>query len=847
MGDRPARWVSPASGASLAAASSRRATAASLYPPPVIPDHQLLRIIGSGAYGQVWLARGVVGRLRAVKVVRHHEFEDERPSQREFKGLLEFEAISRSHPGLMQILHVGCNDGEGYLYYVMELADDTARNTAYAERRTEDGPERAEDGELRRIESYVPRTLLHDLRERGRLPAAECLEIARCLSAALRHLHEAGLVHRDIKPSNIIFVEGQAKLADVGLVTRSDATMSWVGTEGYIPPEGPGSARADLYALGKTLYQAATGLDRRCFPELPPDLGRWEDRKLFLALNEVIVKACAVEPKDRYRAAGELERDLERLREGRSLRWSRTLERTVRCGRKAAPAAVIGVALASAVWFWSRPVDRREAPGNVAPTTTLVLPFRTPEREGPAQQIAERVTDGLIDSLGIFAGKERIGPRKSGWLFKDQAEARRLAFEQPFVNQALEGMVTVGSNQVRVELSVYTRTPVAPVWTEQVAGSVQDLVALEWEVAETVARRMGLPMADVNRARVLNLLSNNGAALEWCRRGEEYVRVHSIERLTLAKKAFHKAKELDANCSRAIRGLLWVNRGMVYHRSHDDSWLEVRSYADDLLRIDDTDWYARYWKALARGVYEWKWSDGLSEFRAVMRERPNDEDYFCNMALLERALGRFEEARAYQAQQDAQLGTYDPFRWTSLLAKYVEARYAEVYERRLDTQPLYDAMIEGGRSCQKRAPESNYPHQIEALGHLGKRDYAAVIQTTRKGRTLYEAQELLGLEAYAEARRGEIDKAREILLELLDQNQEYSQPYWVARIYAALGDRDKVFEWLQKAVEDRSEFLCQPTYGFGGLWLDEAWDGLRDDPRFQNIKAATGLKWPQDL
>src|SRR4029077_17867338 len=92
-------------------------------------------------------------------------------------------------------------------------------------------------------ESYVPKTLRAVLKERGRLPVDECVEIALALSSALAHLHQHGLVHRDIKPSNIIFVQGAPKLADIGLVTDADTTLSYVGTEGYIPPEGPGAAQ----------------------------------------------------------------------------------------------------------------------------------------------------------------------------------------------------------------------------------------------------------------------------------------------------------------------------------------------------------------------------------------------------------------------------------------------------------------------------------------------------------------------------------------------------------------------------------------------------------------------------
>ena len=90
-------------------------------PPPAIPDHELLRLIGRGSYGEVWLARSKLGTLRAVKIVYRATFEDSRPFEREFKGIQKFEPISRSHEGLVDILQVG--GAEDYFYYVMELAD----------------------------------------------------------------------------------------------------------------------------------------------------------------------------------------------------------------------------------------------------------------------------------------------------------------------------------------------------------------------------------------------------------------------------------------------------------------------------------------------------------------------------------------------------------------------------------------------------------------------------------------------------------------------------------------------------------------------------------------------------
>src|SRR5207302_1887608 len=106
--------------------------------------------------------------------------------------------------------------------------------------------------------TYVPKNLAGVLRRNGRFSPEQSLEIALNLSSALHHLHQQNLIHRDIKPSNIIFVNGISKFADIGLVTEMGGAgreVTYVGTEGYIPPEGPGSAASDIFSLGKVLYE----------------------------------------------------------------------------------------------------------------------------------------------------------------------------------------------------------------------------------------------------------------------------------------------------------------------------------------------------------------------------------------------------------------------------------------------------------------------------------------------------------------------------------------------------------------------------------------------------------------
>jgi WD40 repeat protein len=290
-------------------ASGQSGGEASAAPKPRVPDHELMRRIGAGSYGEVWLARSVMGTYRAVKVVYRSRFEHDRPYEREFNGIERFEPISRAHVGLMDILQVGRNDEERYFYYVMEVADDEVAGQNF-------------DPTM-----YEARTLRSAITNRRFKSFSECLELCLSLTSAVGHLHEHELIHRDIKPANIIFVNGVPKLADIGLVTEIGSESIAGGTMGYLAPEGVASPKADIYSLGKVFYEVMTGKDRFEFPELPQHWGDATDDDKFLELNEVVIKACESNPAQRYQSAEEMHGDLVLLQTGKSVRRLRTLER----------------------------------------------------------------------------------------------------------------------------------------------------------------------------------------------------------------------------------------------------------------------------------------------------------------------------------------------------------------------------------------------------------------------------------------------------------------------------------------------------------------------------------------
>lgn len=304
-------------------AGGQARSAADPVTPPTIPEHVLLRKIGKGSYGEIWLARSALGAYRAVKIIRRSTLREFVGAyEREFAGIERYEPLSRNHEGLVQLLQFG-RGGSGdpeFFYYVMELADDAGRCSA----NVEEAAQRQRDSSF--VERYAPRTLAHDIRLLAPLAFDEVLDLGVRLAEALHFLHSKRLVHRDLKPSNIIFVGGVPKLADVGCVAELDNSLSAAGTVGYMPSEGPSTASADIFSVGKILYEAASGKDRQDFPDLPTELLD-RDNSGLAELNEIWVKACANNPAERYASADQLLEDLNQLRQGKSLRTARLRRR----------------------------------------------------------------------------------------------------------------------------------------------------------------------------------------------------------------------------------------------------------------------------------------------------------------------------------------------------------------------------------------------------------------------------------------------------------------------------------------------------------------------------------------
>jgi hypothetical protein len=260
---------------------------------------RLIRIVSDRERSKVHLARDAAGTLRAVKVQQPAD-PAALPGIEARYGQLR--PLS-SREGLLPILAYGTTQ-DGWVWERLLLADNL--------------PGLPPLDEAAGIDQYTPLTLRAWGIERGSAPAEQVIKWGLRLAGALRVLHEAGLVHRDVKPANVLLVAGEPCLGDYGLVGRPGSAGDFSGTEGFQPLEGTNDKSADLFALGRTLYEAWTAMDRLEFPSLPgavvnaPD---WSGRGRHL--NELLLRACHALPSRRFRSSAEFIDALEKALAGR--------------------------------------------------------------------------------------------------------------------------------------------------------------------------------------------------------------------------------------------------------------------------------------------------------------------------------------------------------------------------------------------------------------------------------------------------------------------------------------------------------------------------------------------------
>jgi eukaryotic-like serine/threonine-protein kinase len=704
----------------------------------------------------------------------------------------------------------------------------------------------------------VEGTTLADLIPPGGMELDRLLEIAIQVADALAAAHERGIVHRDIKPRNLMVSgDGRVKVLDFGIAktlpaedeptqvvgAESDTLTregQIVGTVSYMSPEQlqgvPLDPRSDLFSLGVVLYQMATG-------QLPYQASTPVDQMLAIVerhppapgvvraglprrFDEILSRCLERDRQQRYQSARVLRDDLEALRREPVSRALPTLPmpRAPRVeppvSRRATLAGALLLALLGAGAVVVQPpvsgVFSSLWPGRKIPSSPALAVLPLDNLSGEKEYFVDGMTDALIASLGNI-GRVRVISRQSVMRYRKSEKPLPVIARELGVDLVLTGSVLRSGQKVRITAELVQTDPEEQLWAETYKRDLQDVLALQDEVAREVAKQVRLELTDQERSRLTDARPVDPLAYELYLQGRYQLEKRTHEALTRAAGSFQKAVARDPGYAPAYTGLADAYSALGYFRFEpvDSSFAQARSAASRALALDSSLAEAHASMGNLMLFHDWNGEGAELELRRALALNPSYASVHLWLGNYLSSVGRLAEAGEHLATA-RQLNPLSTTINTALAGYFLRrhdlTRAVEQCGKALDLEPDYAVAYENlwaARHAQGRLDEAFQAYD-RALSLWG---YSAIAQTVLQtyGRSGYRA----ALAAAGDALAREPD-------------QERAPVSLIASTFALAGDRDRALAWLEKGVDRREPFV---------LWLrqDLEWNDLRGDSRFQRL------------
>lgn len=456
-----------------------------------------------------------------------------------------------------------------------------------------------------------------------------------------------------------------------------------------------------------------------------------------------------------------------------------------------------------------------------APTKQIesiaVMPFVNDSGNADVEYLSDGMTETLISSLTQLPNLN-VKARSSVFRYKGKELDTKTIGKELNVQAILNGRVAQRGDQLTLSLELVDVQTENAIWSQQYIRNQPDLVSLQSEIARDVSGKLKSKLSGADLAKVEKAYTANPEAYQLYLKGRFQWNKRTPESLKQTVELFDQAIEKDPNYALAYSGLAetYVLFSNYSIEPPQECMPKAKAASVRALQIDDSLAEAHVALALYLSTFSWNQVAAEQEFRRAIElnpNYPNAHQQFATTCLL--SMGRFDEAIA-EGRRAEELDPLSPIISADL-------GWSLFFARRFD-----EAIIQYKRSLTLD-PNFYVTHRYLAVAYHIKGMYEDAIAEYRKALTVNDDPYVRALLARSLAKTGQRGEAVKILGELESESaQRYIPGSGLAAAYAALGEKDKAFSWLERDVADRATRSSQYA-------VNPIWDDLRDDSRFADL------------